>query len=201
MRHHREPRFYHYDDIVNPHPDGFKGIRIVIYSPVKYRQKYFSDKRYTTEQGILNEILRQKDIRKYIADNLNDAQVESQQYALAHKKHNNNLSSVPNITVASSVIGKKSNGVLSPPILRFQYQRRQKNYLLASHVVTVTKESDLVGAWDEIVDFKLDNEDPDFLEAWRAYYLELIPNWKDIENAFEKSVFKVRREWRQGALL
>ena len=178
---------YHYDDIVNPHPANYKGLRAVAYSPINYRQKYFSDKSYTDKNGNVDYERQLLDATYWYNKNLKLAKKESEERRRRTiMKRGYEFSSVRNIHFSVGQDIKK--GIVYPKHIKIIYRCKRNNQLLASVSRHIDTEGQLISIWRHFVDLKLETECITPRALWRNYYLDQCPKFSQVKKHFKKQL-------------
>lgn len=166
---------YHYDDVVNPHPSGFKGIRCVVSSPAKIRQKYFSDKKYDGDAEA-----QLFDARAWLTKAELQAERERIKARLTRpSEQGRSLPPVGNIhlTVAKKRGSHPGNMRWSP---RLNYQLRVNTKIISSRSLVISNEKQYNEAYRELVLLKLRKEKIRPFELWKNYYMALKPSYQEV---------------------
>lgn len=156
---------FHYDDIVYPHPAGFKGIRCVVSSPVKVRQKYFANTAYENATE-----LQTHDAQVWLAEAESKAALEKNHWILSQPRNaKSELKTVRNITLqCNSARGYKY------PSMVYQFRPSRSSAVLKTGCRIFRSRLEYQQAWIYMIDLKLESEMITPREKWRNYYLDKI---------------------------
>ena len=171
-----------YDDIVNPHPGGFKGIRISVSSPKKRRTKYFADSHYENndEQQLL-------DAAKWVNETEIIAKKERENKMLNEPMWNeSDVKTVRNIHFTYDYSKLKNKRCRYPKIIyRFRSKVNEKPFGVTRGYL-IRSEELYNQAWEAVVELKLKSENITPYAKWRKFYLDKKPCFETIKDYYRE---------------